>query len=100
MYNVCMRVLWDPAKAISNLKKHGVRFSDAEMVLSDTQALTREDESAFGEQRHVSLGLDSLGRVLVVVFTYREDHIRLISARQATRRERGSYEGSDHEERV
>jgi hypothetical protein len=74
------------------LSKHQIRFSDAEAVLFDPYAMTFEDPSAEKEQRHISIGLDSLGRVLVVVFTYRGDAIRLISARKATKKERRQYE--------
>jgi uncharacterized DUF497 family protein len=55
-------------------------------------ALTIEDESAEEEQRFVSIGSDALNRIMVVVYTYREDDIRLISARRATRKERKAYE--------
>ena len=72
-YNTYMRVTWDPRKAAANVAKHGVRFSDAEAVLFDPVALTREDTSAEGERRFVSVGLDAIGRVDVVVFTYRAE---------------------------
>ena len=84
--------VWDPAKAKANLEKHGVRFSDAELVLYDPHAVTIEDSTAQGEQRHISIGLGAAGQVLVVVYTYRGDDIRLISARPAARRERQEYE--------
>jgi uncharacterized protein len=87
-----MRAIWDPDKAKANLEKHGVRFSDAELVLYDPYAVTVEDSAAQGEQRHVSIGLDAVGRILVVVYTYRGENVRLISARPATRRERRQYE--------
>ncbi len=87
-----MRIVWDPPKAEANLRRHGIRFSDAEGVLFDPNALTEEDENVEGEQRFVSIGLDPLGRVLVVVYTFRGEDIRLISARRATRRERRAYE--------
>ncbi len=92
MYIVCMVVVWDPDKAASNLEKHGIRFADAELVLFDPLAITLEDLTAEDEQRHTSLGGDALGRVLVVAFTYRDEDIRLISARRATRKERRQYE--------
>jgi len=85
-------VVWDPEKARSNLKKHGVRFSDAETVLFDPNALTREDMESEGEQRFVTVGMDTLGHIFVVVYTYRGEDIRLISARAATKRERMHYE--------
>ena len=74
------------------MKKHGIRFSDAEMVLFDPNALTREDLDETNEQRIVSIGRDAIDRVIVVVYTYRGEGIRLISARPATKRERESYE--------
>jgi uncharacterized DUF497 family protein len=85
-------VLWDPGKARVNLKKHGVRFSDAETVLFDPNALTREDMESEGEQRFITVGMDSLGRILIVVYAYRGEDIRLISARSATKSERMQYE--------
>jgi len=87
-----MGVTWDPRKARANLLKHGVRLSDAEGVLFDPNAVAQEDPSAEREQRFVSVGMDFVGRVLVVVYTYREDDLRLISARRATRKERRQYE--------
>jgi uncharacterized DUF497 family protein len=87
-----MKVTWDPNKARANLAKHGVRFSDAEPVLFDPGALTREDEYAEGEQRVVTVGADSLGRVLTVVYSYQGEVIRMISARKTTESERNVYE--------
>ena len=87
-----MDIVWDPEKARVNLKKHGVRFSDAETALFDPNALTREDMESEGEQRFVTVGMDALGRILIVVYTYRGEDIRLISARSATKRERMQYE--------
>lgn len=83
-----MRVFWDPRKARINYLKHGIRFSDAEGVLVDPMALTREDVASMSEQRFVSLGIDFLGRVVVVVYASRKENLRLISARPATRKER------------
>jgi hypothetical protein len=87
-----MQTEWDPAKAEENRRKHGVDFADAVPALSDPFALSREDLQAEGEQRFVTLGMDRLGRILVVAYTYRGARIRLISARRATRKERGEYE--------
>ena len=92
MYSNGMDVTWDPEKAKSNLEKHKVRFSDAEIVFWDPMALTREDDDAVDEQRFVSIGLDSLNRTLVVVYAFRGEDIRLISARPATPKERKCYE--------
>ena len=87
-----MDILWDPEKARANMKKHGIHFSDAEIVLFDPNALTREDLDETNEQRFVSIGMDAIGHVIVVVYTNRGEDIRLISARPATKRERESYE--------
>lgn len=87
-----MEVEWDPNKAATNLQKHGVRFSDAEAVLFDPNALSFEDTAAQGEQRFVAIGMDHLWHLLVVVYTNRGNRIRLISARSATRSERKKYE--------
>ena len=88
-----MRVQYDPAKAVANLRAHGVSFADAEGVLFDPLAVTIEDPGAVGERRYVSVGLGSAGDVLVVVYTERSGEYRLISARRATRKERKTYEG-------
>jgi len=87
-----MGVLWDPAKARANVAKHGVRFADAQGVLSDPAALTLKDTRAIREGRYVSVGGDYVGRILVVVYTHRGADIRLISARMATAAERRAYE--------
>ena len=87
-----MEIEWDPSKARANHVKHGVRFSDAELVLFDPNALAREDIRTEGEQRFVTVGSDTTGCILVVVYTYRGENIRIISARPATRKERRSYE--------
>jgi uncharacterized protein len=92
MYSGHMDFEWDPDKAVANLRKHGVDFADAVGVFEDEYALRREDPDAQGEQRFVTIGMDFLGRVVVVVYTYRGERIRPISARRATRRERASYE--------
>jgi uncharacterized DUF497 family protein len=86
-----MQIVWDPEKAKENRIKHGISLPDAEPVLFDPHAITREDEQAEGEQRLVTLGLDALGRILVVVYTYRDETVRLISARKATRNESRIY---------
>jgi uncharacterized DUF497 family protein len=83
---------WDPRKAASNLKKHRVDFGDAASILYDERALTIRDDDE-EEERYVTIGIDVLGRVLVVVYAWRGDRPRLISARQATAQERRQYEG-------
>lgn len=82
---------WDADKATTNLRKHGVDFADAVTVFSDDLAITIPDDR-FDEERFITLGLDALGRVLVIVYTLRGDEIRVISARKATRQEQRQYE--------
>ena len=87
-----MEITWDPHKAEINFKKHKIRFSDAETVLFDPFALTLEDQVISSEQRFVTVGADTIGRIIAVVYSYRMDTIRLISARKATPNERKQYE--------
>lgn len=92
MYAESVAITWDEKKAKSNHRKHGVSFADAVLVLEDPYAFTiRDDESDPHEERFVTLGCDIYGRVLVVVYTYRRDDIRIISARPATPQEREQY---------
>jgi len=83
---------WDPAKARANFAKHGVRFADAVTALEDDLALTMRDPASDEEERWITLGRNSLGRLIVVVYTWRRENVRLISARAATAREKGQYE--------
>jgi hypothetical protein len=87
-----VEVEWDQRKADSNLKKHGIDFADAATVLFDDLAVTILDDSVDEEERYATLGRDALGRCLVVVYTWREEVVRLISARAATESERRRYE--------
>ncbi len=84
---------WDPVKAIANFKKHGVLFSDAGSVLEDEFALTIRDPYSEAAERWIPLGMDVLARVLVVVYAWRGETIRFISARLATPRELLEYQG-------
>ena len=81
---------WDPKKATSNLRKHNVDFADAVSALEDELALTL-DEDHPDEQRFVTIGTDALARLLVIVYTFRGEKVRIISAREATPRERRQY---------
>ena len=86
-----MSIEFDPTKVRTNLRKHGVSFAHAEQALLDPMAFTIEDPDSLSEQRFVTLGMDALGRVLVVVHTQREERTRLISARKASRGEADRY---------
>ena len=89
---------WDPGKARKNLRKHGIAFERAATVFADPRALSQsDDEHGRYEDRWVTLGFDRNGILLVVCHTYRREkmesaHIRVISARKASRREIQRYE--------
>jgi hypothetical protein len=83
---------WDPAKASSNFRKHGVSFDEALTAFADTLSVTVPDPDAEGEQRFVLIGLSARLRLLVVVHAEQGDTIRIISARLATGHERRQYE--------
>ena len=90
---------WDPAKATSNYKKHGITFERAATVFNDRKALTvYEEEHGDEEDRWVTLGLDVNTFFVVVSHTYREKnnrvvYVRIISARKATKKEIRQYQG-------
>src|SRR5262249_35804402 len=84
---------WDPQKEKTNLREHGISFSEAASVLEDDFGITREDPAVVEEQRFVTLGVSDKGNLLVVVHAFREpDTILLISAWKANRRQKGTYE--------
>lgn len=81
------------SKAAINYRKHGVRMPEAIPVFDDPFAITiTDDESDPDEQRFVSIGIGAMGRLLVVVYTWRGENIRVISARPAEAQEREQYE--------
>ncbi len=89
-----LRIEWDPKKAAQNLRKHGVSFEEAQTVFSDDCARLIDDpDHSEHEDRFVLLGLSNSLRILVVIHCYREEGnvVRIISARKATREERGFY---------
>ena len=85
---------WSDQKAAINLKKHRVSFEEAETAFEDVNAFLQDDESHSDEEpRQVLLGYSNRNRLLVVSFVMRSyDRIRIITARPATRKERGFYE--------
>ena len=95
-----IRFEWDPAKAASNLHKHGVSFETALRVFADPFALTHRDRIEGGESRWQTIGVVEGYLVLLVAHTVRHDEqaeqaieiIRIISARAADRKERRRYE--------
>lgn len=88
-----MQFAWDPIKARKNLVKHGVSFDEAASVFHDPLAATGADpDHSESEERMVTFGMSSAGRLLVVVHTERRNAIRIISARVVTQQERRIYE--------
>jgi uncharacterized protein len=88
-----MKFEWDAAKATANLEKHGVSFEDAAQAFEDELSATFPDpDHSRGEHRFITYGLVADGRLLVVSHTERDDLIRIISARPATKKERKRYE--------
>jgi len=84
---------WDNAKAQANLAKHGVSFEEAASVFGDPLALTFPDpDHSIGEKRWLTFGVSQTDRLLMVVNIERSHSVRIISARKATRHERGIYE--------
>jgi len=88
-----VKFAWDPKKATSNLRKHGVSFHEATTALRDPLSTTgRDPDHSDEEERFIAFGLSSRQRLLVVGFAEREDTIRIITARLATKKERSIYE--------
>ena len=84
---------WDKNKAEENLRKHGVGFEETKTVFNDPFSITIYDpDHSTDEDRYIDVGLSSRGRILVVSYTERGENIRLISSREANRRERKDYE--------
>jgi uncharacterized DUF497 family protein len=83
---------WDPKKAEENKRKHGVRFAEAATIFDDPSAITIEEQDIDGEERCITVGMDCLGRLLVIAYAYRGGRIRIISARKAGEYERIEYE--------
>ena len=84
---------WHEEKAKENFKKHKINFEEAKKVFNDPLLMTYPDpEHSENEQRYLSIGSSSRGRVLVAIHTEREANIRIISCRKATTNERRVYE--------
>ena len=83
---------WDELKARGNEAKHGISFEEAKTVFNDPFALTIFDpDHSEEEDRFIDVGLSSMGQILVVWYTERNDNIRIIGCREATKSERKSY---------
>jgi uncharacterized DUF497 family protein len=90
-----MQFAWDPAKAQSNIRKHGVSFEEASTVFLDPLGRIHDDpDHSVGESREIIVGHSTSGRLLLVCFTERGEVVRIINARSADRYERRDYEES------
>ena len=88
-----MKFEWDTDKAIANLKRHKVSFQEASTVFGDTVSITIVDpDHSVNEQRYIIIGSSYMERILMVSHTDRGERIRIISARELTRKERKAYE--------
>jgi uncharacterized DUF497 family protein len=95
-----LRFEWNPAKAAENLAKHGVSFPEATTVFRDPLSATGADpDHSLDEERFITFGVSTLGRLLVVAHTDHGDTIRIISAREVKPRERTIYEEGPPETR-
>ncbi len=96
-----MKFSWDPRKADSNLRKHGVAFDEAITVFSDPLAFIFDDvEHSKEEHREIIIGYSTLSRLILVCFVERmDDTIRIISARRATKNEVKDYEKNAHQKK-
>ncbi len=84
---------WDENKAEKNEQKHGISFEEAESIFYDPRSVTVLDpDHSETELRFIDIGMSNYDRILVVVYTEREQRIRLISARRASKKERKMYE--------
>lgn len=90
---MALRFEWDPKKAETNLAKHGVSFEQAVIVFADPLArIFLDEEHSINEVREIIIGHSAQHDLILVNFTSGEDHIRIFSARKATRVERKDYE--------
>ena len=88
-----MKFEWNPQKAAMNQEKHGVDFPEASTVFRDPLSITYADpDHSFGEERYIIIGYSHRNRLLIVSHTDKQDRVRVISAREVTRRERRLYE--------
>ena len=88
-----MKFEWNPDKAESNGKKHGVTFEEASTVFNDSLSVTFPDpDHSVGEKRYVIIGVSRFRQLLIVAHTDRGEKVRIISARKADRQERRFYE--------
>ena len=84
---------WDDEKAKRNLKKHGVSFEEGATIFNDTRiAAVSDPDHSEDDERYIAIGMSAMKRLLTVSLTYRNEKIRLVSCRKATKSERKDYE--------
>lgn len=91
MYTRQMNIEYDLAKAESNFRKHGVSFNEAATAILDENALVMEDVDSKDENRWILVGLSSEAQLLTVIYTVRDEFVRIISARKSTKTEAKYY---------
>jgi hypothetical protein len=88
-----LKILWDPRKALANLRKHKISFEEASTIFNDPLSVTKKDpDHSISESRFLTLGLSFRHRLVLVAHTEDPDEIRIISARLPTRSEQYVYE--------
>lgn len=89
---MALRFEWDSKKALSNKRRHGITFEEASTIFGDSLSITVHDPAhSIGEDRFITIGTSVNNKLIVVVHTDRNDIIRIISARKATRNETRQY---------
>jgi uncharacterized DUF497 family protein len=91
MYTRQMNIEYDLAKAESNFRKHGASFNEAATAILDENALVMEDVDSEDENRWILVGLSSEAQLLTVIYTVRDEFVRIISARKSTKNEARYY---------
>ena len=91
MYTRQMNIEYDLAKAESNFRKHGVSFYEAATAILDDNALVMEDVDSKDENRWILIGLSREAQLLTVIYTVRDEFVRIISARKSTKKEAKYY---------
>ncbi|HQX16330.1 MAG TPA: BrnT family toxin [Anaerolineales bacterium] len=87
---------WDPEKSQKNFQKHEVSFEEASSVFDDPMFITvLDDEHSDDEERYITIGISNKTRLLLVAHTERDNRIRVISARKATKHEEKFYEETE-----
>ena len=88
-----MEIIWDDEKGASNLRKHGISFAEASSALLDPYGQTLVDSITVAEERFLTIACSKLGKIILVIWSEpKENIIRIISARKATKAERWIYE--------